>query len=121
MINTETRKRLPRIYPRGSALPWEQLIVKDDVMAYMNWKGGGPALSDDQVAAVADYLDYRIEEPNLRNETHFPMQYAALRAGAKVLETIEQIDAWLLRALDFGFDPIGMASGACTLKTTEAR
>lgn len=98
---------IPKTYllPTGGPLYWRDEVsgvLTTAVLAYLN-----DTASDASLKLLADYLEYYIHAPcwDIPGNA-FADELAELRRSSKTMQTAEEIDDWISRAMDIGIDPL---------------
>lgn len=103
-----TRLYMPDFYrpPMGAPLRWQDDVTGKLPRAVFAFLGGQHTCTPEELALVADYLLYYIKAPCWKTEAG-PEIFAALRAATvETLSSREALDAWLMKALEVGIDPL---------------
>jgi hypothetical protein len=103
--------QMPSTYesPLGLPLHWLNEVTGVLPAAVMAFVGYGaepdshPEPTADQLALTIAYLGYFIDAPCWRD---MDGQLDGLRADAKTLTTFAQVNAWIMRCLKIGIDPL---------------
>ena len=102
------KTRMPTFYqpPLGVPFFWSEEMSGDlakAVRAYLQNRINGRPITDAQIALVRDYMVYYINAPCW---TAPASELQDLRLAACKLDSAEQIDKWIQKAVDIGIGPI---------------
>ena len=81
------------------------------VLAYLEDRTGGHRVPESDLCLVVEYLKQWVKAPCweqhwLDVDDEYKASWRALQKDVDGLKTAEEVGAWLMRALDFGIDPL---------------